>query len=458
MNMTLAILVRVLVLVWAGMATTPADALPSFARQTGFECTVCHLSWPELTSVGRQFKLGGYTLIKPVVSASRPWVSFDRDGDPPVIPLAAFVQVSLTSASRPQIASPGAERLPQQNRLLLQQLSLFLAGRLQEHAGAFVQWTYDGVAHHSAIDNAELRVANRLREGAWDVSYGLSLNNSPSMSDLYNTTPVWSFPFASSAVAPTPAAAPLVQAGLAQQVVGLVPYALWNRTLYVELGGYRTASGALSIFRTGVDRSQAAVLDGVAPYWRLALQHEWDKGTQSAMVGTFGLTARKFPDPLAAVGQADRFTDTGVDAQYQYITDAHRFSGQFAYVRERQQLDGTFAAGGSANPTDGLQSLNAKLSYYYLARYGVSVAVQGLRGSPDHGLYDTGAAIDGSINGSPNSTAAIVELNWLPLRNLRFSAQYTDYLRFNGSRTDYDGHGRNARDNNTLFLSGWFPL
>ena len=40
-----------------------AHAVPSFARQTGFECVACHVSWPELTSVGRQFNLGAYTQI-----------------------------------------------------------------------------------------------------------------------------------------------------------------------------------------------------------------------------------------------------------------------------------------------------------------------------------------------------------------------------------------------------------
>ena len=54
-----------------------ADAVPSFARQTGFECTNCHLSWPELTSVGRQFKLGGYTLMREP-KGERPWVVAQR--------------------------------------------------------------------------------------------------------------------------------------------------------------------------------------------------------------------------------------------------------------------------------------------------------------------------------------------------------------------------------------------
>src|SRR5436305_11728635 len=49
-----------------------AQAVPSFARQTGFECVACHVSWPELTPVGRQFKLGGYTLMQSV-KEDRPW-------------------------------------------------------------------------------------------------------------------------------------------------------------------------------------------------------------------------------------------------------------------------------------------------------------------------------------------------------------------------------------------------
>ena len=39
-----------------------ANALPSFARQTGMSCVACHTSFPELTPFGREFKLNGYTL------------------------------------------------------------------------------------------------------------------------------------------------------------------------------------------------------------------------------------------------------------------------------------------------------------------------------------------------------------------------------------------------------------
>ena len=39
-----------------------AEAVPSFTRQTGLACTVCHSTPPELTAFGRKFKLDGYTL------------------------------------------------------------------------------------------------------------------------------------------------------------------------------------------------------------------------------------------------------------------------------------------------------------------------------------------------------------------------------------------------------------
>ena len=45
------------------------------------------------------------------------------------------------------------------------------------------------------------------------------------------------------------------------------------------------------------------------------------------------------------------------------------------------------------------------------------------------------------------------EDSWLaPFMNLRVGLQYVAYSKFNGSSIDYDGYGRNASDNNTLYL------
>lgn len=57
-------IIRALALVLAGYALgapSIANALPSFARQTGQQCATCHAGgqFPELTSFGRMFKLTG---------------------------------------------------------------------------------------------------------------------------------------------------------------------------------------------------------------------------------------------------------------------------------------------------------------------------------------------------------------------------------------------------------------
>src|SRR5476651_286195 len=44
------------------LTSQQAQALPSFARQTGQSCGACHTDFPGLTPFGRRFKLGGYTL------------------------------------------------------------------------------------------------------------------------------------------------------------------------------------------------------------------------------------------------------------------------------------------------------------------------------------------------------------------------------------------------------------
>lgn len=432
----------------------PALAVPSFARQTGFECTVCHLSWPELTSVGRQFKLGGYTLMRET-KEERPLLPTSNDGPPPLLPLAAMVQGSLTNTRGTSGAD--ASNFPRNDDAVLQQFSLFYAGRIVEHFGAFVQWSYDGVAHHSSVDNVDVRVAGHFTAGGVDAGYGVTVNNNPTVSDIYNTTPAWGFPFASSSVAVAPNASTLIDGGLAQQIAGIGVYTMLNQTLYAELAGYRTADGALSVFRAGTDKTTDAVLDGTAPYWRLALQHGWEEDKHTAMIGTYGLVARRFSS-LAPTGPSDRYRDIGVDAQYQYVTDRHRYSTQLNWISEKRNLAATYAAGGSSNATDTLRAFKGKATYYYDQKYGATLQYFRTTGTIDDALYNSGDPVVGSASGSPKTSGLVAELNWLPRRDLRLMLQYTAYRDFNGARSNYDGFDRNARDNDTLYFVLWWMI
>jgi len=49
----------------------------------------------------------------------------------------------------------------------------------------------------------------------------------------------------------------------------------------------------------------------------------------------------------------------------------------------------------------------------------------------------------------------ILEADYLPMKQVKFSLQYTIYNKFDGSHSNYDGFGRHASDNNTLYALIW---
>src|SRR5579863_3653272 len=80
----------------ASLGGSKAQAMPSFARQTGMACEACHTVFPELTHFGRMFKANGYTLdnlkqVRDVDSARQEMLSLAT-----LPPLSAMIQVSNT--------------------------------------------------------------------------------------------------------------------------------------------------------------------------------------------------------------------------------------------------------------------------------------------------------------------------------------------------------------------------
>ena len=80
------------------------------------------------------------------------------------------------------------------------QASFFYAGKIANELGAFIQMTYDGVADHFGIDNTDIRYAHHLSFGGADgnshnMILGVTLNNNPTVQDVWNSTPAWGFPY-----------------------------------------------------------------------------------------------------------------------------------------------------------------------------------------------------------------------------------------------------------------------
>ncbi len=443
-----------LAVIWG--LTSSAQAIPSFSRQTGMSCAACHTAFPELTPYGRWFKLNGY------VSGEADQISDkdDKTGDVALEiqkgpPLSAMLQVSDEFVKNPIDPKPNAG---DDNRGFLAfpaQFSLFYAGEITPNIGSFVQFTYDSSSGSFGWDNTDIRYATHFDLGGTDTIFGLTLNNNPTVQDVFNTVPAWGFPY-TTPISNLPAPAAPQITGLGGNVGGLGAYLYLDKLLYVEASAYRTAFQGFGI------TTSYPTIEGFAPYGRLALIEEF--GDNSVEIGATGMVLDESPLDGSAIPPGispDRYVDYSVDAQYQYTTKDIQGSIQASWMNEDQTLNASQANALSANLNNNLQLLKVAGTVYHQRKMGLTLAYFGVTGTTDTTLYAP-AQYTGSANGSPESDGLIYEINFVPWLNTKFTLQYTEYFKFNGtddtviSGVGYDGvSARKASDNNTLMAMAW---
>jgi len=355
------------------------------------------------------------------------------------------VVVSLTSTA---VAQPGTQN---NTALYPQELSAFLAGELTPKMGAFVQLTYAASDGAIGLDNVDVRYATHTTVAQRDLLFGVTLNNNPTVQDVWNTVPAWSYPFMASEVAPTPAASVLIDGGLEQQVVGLGAYSLYDNVLYTEFTAYRSApQGAAE----PLDATASNTTRNFVPYWRVALQHEGER--TYLMLGTFGFSAQLFPEGVT--GPTNRYTDLAVDGQVEQKVGTGTVIGRAAFIHERQTLDASFASGEATSLANDLSTARASVGYMPNLRFGANLGFFNVSGTSDALLFPPGD-VSGSNTGSPNSSGLVAEVTHQPWQNTRLAVQYVMYGKFNGARSAYDvPGGRNASNNNTLYLYTWMAF
>lgn len=447
-----------------------AHALPSFSEQTGQPCKACHLNMGELTPTGRQFKLKGYT------QGNR------------TTPISLIATASVTKVKDTSSSADASVVMPKNRKLIVEDASLFLAGKVSEHVGGNLKWTASAantnpiygstgvqtgthVGRDFFLDASDLRFAKQDSIASESVVWGLTLNNAPASQDLWNTTPVHSFPYRSSSLlnawgigqfGPTT----MIDGGLSSQTAGLGMYAMVNDTIYLELSNYLKTSPGTSALQ--VSGPVSTINSNSNPYWRLA----WNQvnGSQSYMLGTFGMVTRLARDPIVAGSSPGKYTDIGVDAQYQNITDTHSVSAQATYIHE--QVDwGAKSVGRNHDTALGtVTTFKTKFTYDYARTYGSSVFYFKTNGSTDNFYWSynpdptvtTGACNQTnsllaycSTTGTPKTSGIGFELYYVPVANVHVALQQTYYKNFLGGRSFIDnssGQPRLANDNNLTYL------
>lgn len=491
----------------------PAQALPSFARQTGQPCGTCHTDFPGLTPYGRLFKLNGYTAgggkfrttpfpsqIDPTNAlaayAKKTNAGMDSDSaktgqsDTSNIWVPPISMMAIVGYTHTQVSQPFSSPYKPNDNVVVAPLSFFYGGAITDHIGAFAQVTYNNAAFGGSDpnnfangfnqdpcggcqwswDNIDVRYANSFSLGNMDVIYGITANNNPSVQDPWNTTPAWGFPYAGSTIAPGPAAATLIDGTYAAYVGGVGGYVFINNLVYLELTGYRTLNYK-TLPKLGVDPLGASPFQSVSPYWRVAIEPHW--GNHWFEFGAFGMSAAVHPFTGATdvngfpinqtFPQTDRFTDVAFDSQYQYQGPNYWITLRGTYIHEKQKLDASSINSGT-NPTNTLNTLRAYGSFAYGNDNRIVLSGQyfDTRGSSDPALYiNLNSCQPPDTTCNPNSNGYIAEIAYIPFSsssapvwpwaNVRVALQYTYYNKF-------DGTTLNAHNNNTLFLHAWFAM
>jgi hypothetical protein len=453
-----------------GFGPLKAHAVPSFARQTGMACEACHTVFPELTHFGRMFKANAYTLdnlrqVRDIDATKQEMLSLAS-----LPPLSVMIQISDTWLNSPLPDGTGGPGHSQTSTVgFPQQFSLFYAGKVAPHLGAMIQVTYANDSGTFGIDNTDVRFANNIvLPQETSLIYGITVNNNPTVQDLWNSTPAWGFPFAGSNAVVSPLAGTQIDGALAQDVAGLSVYAIWNESLYGEIGAYRSAKQGVVNPITGaagpLDGTVSNVISGAAPYGRVAYEYQWRRN--DIEVGLYGADFKLYPGggtttaPAVLSGPANEFKDLAEDLQYQYVGDQHILSLAATRIHENMHLHASFAAGAVNNPNDDLTTTRVIATYYYRRKWGGSVSHFSTTGSTDAGLYPNGPApgVLSSATGNPDTRGWIVEANYLPWLNTKLSLQYITYSQFNGGSNNYDGFGRNASGNGSTYLLLWLAF
>ena len=403
------------------LASTLAQAVPSFARQTGQPCAMCHVGGfgPQLTDFGIQFKLGGYTLSK-----GGAWSP----------PLAGMVMAGLTHTRKSQDTNTLdghslTGSLKSNDNLTLDQASLFVSGRIADHVGIFSQLTYDGIAQHTSIDNVDLRAATTTTlVGQHTAMLGVSVNNNPGVQDPFNTLPAWLFPYISSIVAPGPSASAILDGAFARKATGVVGYAQLDGMWYGELGTYRMQTPTLQkdLGIAASDRDRGALR---APlYARFAARKSLESSSMEAGVVLF----KTGYQPDRSAPEVAHIRDLGFDASYRWTSGAGDTVTVLGNVIRETQA--------GANLTE--HSVNA--SYFWNKSWGATLQRFG-GNAPGLGSRGTRAQLDWTPFGKTAPSGGIDA-------NMRLGLQLTAYDKLDGAT----GSAASAADN--LYLFAWLAF
>ncbi|MBV8072693.1 MAG: hypothetical protein JO270_22505, partial [Acidobacteriaceae bacterium] len=422
--------------------------LPSYARQTGQRCAACHVggNWPQLTPWGRFFKLAGYSAGKTFI---------DREGFQ-YAPVGGLVRTGVTWAAQPT-NSQGQTVIAHNGNPELYDAFGELGTKFTDWSGIFLEYgvnnTFPG--WKGVEGPVDIRATHFFHPGNHELLAGFDMNNAPTLQDVWNTIPAWTFPFYGSPQAPG-APASVIMNTLPNAVGSIGAYALFDRHIYAEVSMYHVGNDFFRFMNGGTAFNKVPYLHNWSPYWRAY----WttDKGPNVWMAGSFGMQAGIYPNSAVRSGPTNNFYDTGFDAQYQHLGDSRKLTVRAAYIYEQQHWWGSYPLGTSAVPKSNIKTVDISGSYALGDKWTFSAAYLLTNGTSNAALYGVSDPNGNLLSSKPNTTGYTLEIDRTLTQNILAMVQYKGFSKFNGLSNNIDGLGRKPYDNNTLWINLFFAF
>jgi hypothetical protein len=442
-----------------------SGAVPSFARQTGMSCNMCHTVFPQLTPYGRRFKLNGYTLARQpditdsLVSDSTTTARRTLSLNSTINPLSVEVTAAYDHLNR-SVPVAGTSKTGQNDDLSIPSaVYIWAAGRVTDRLGTFLQVDYsktgaitaNGAGNGTAgSDNLSVGPSELLRYAdhtdsrnlVWGVS---TTNGGAAKGDLWSS-PVHGFTLLAFGGPGGPGAALKAPAVGGNGGSAIGTYAMYDDQFYVAATATHQ-DNATKTFATPGDATQV----GWNPELRVAWEKDW--GKNSLMVGGqvshFNATLANANNIVAGPNAwVNSRLDAAADWQYQYISDDNLLSFSGAVTTERNSINPNYLAAGTyTNSVDYLNQVQGSVMYFWRRMYGGVITWVNNDGTHDSKLL-TG-------DGSPHNQYWAFSGDYLPWVNTRFFFQYNLYTVVANNQSAYYGKvtSTKAADNN-YFTTG----
>ncbi|MCL4477819.1 MAG: hypothetical protein M1381_01785 [Deltaproteobacteria bacterium] len=425
-----------------------AKAVPSFARQTGLACDVCHTVFPHLTPFGRNFKLHGYTIdyVDQIKSddKSMPGLAINK------VPMLSarlvarwnnqqggnngIVPRGIATGGQGFVSYPSGYGDTDVLNLLADS-SIYVGGKIGPHIGTLIELTgindEGGTLGLGIFDLAF--VGSDTTFAGKTLSYGFRAVDTVGMADPSNTFGMWGL---TSTLMGMSTHNTLLDTNTAF-VEGGELYGMWgdftDGGLYACVGAYhptknQTLTGYVQggVAGTGVFNGSSTVDPGVRVSYYLP-----EFNNVYVEIGGFGYFGNeRMTQPISSLvnpNYLDNYTNYGVDLQAQYLANNNLAELYVLYQSENDskfygvdQYSGTsFSNSGTSVSRNGL---GVMADYYYKRTYGAYVKYLSTSSSQVSDM---------------DVQSLVAGLSWYPYQNVNLLLEHSFFMKYNPGVAQY---------------------